>query len=428
MFAHHSFLRPAVARVPAGLAWLGGAVALCLPAQAAGVMMLPGAPSGFSSASPSAPSGFGGLGGAWSGTDPWGGLLEGVTADATFSSTYNSNVAANQGVTNGSAKDDFILGLGGSLGYLSKASDLTFGGNYHGTYDEYFNHANYSGYNQGGSLLANYKGGRFSIAAHAGMELGRGSNTNYSSNFVEQTSVNSGLTARYKLSPKTSLEGDFDQSFTSASGRYSNTNSYDLGTSALWRYSALTEFGPGVRYTYRSGSTQTGRTSIGPTLNLNYKLGSKVALNSRIGEDFASYDTGATAAPTFSASVGLTYEASKHWGMNLSLYRDTQADPSVVGGFTQVTSLQLGYHRKVQRALWNVSAGYQINTFENPGIGVSGLRPDQNHFNLNSSLSMPVFANSCNASVFVGFNDQTGGAASNTYDSVQVGVSLSRRF
>jgi len=407
------------------------AVVGTLPARAAGVMLptAPTAPNGYTSAMPTAPSGFA----ASSGAAPWSGLgdslLEGFSAGATFSSTYNSNVMPNQVVTNGSAKDDFILGLGGSLGYKSKASDLTFGGTYHGTYNEYFVHSNDSGYSQGGGLIANYDGARLSVAATAGLDIGRGNNTNYSSNFVEQTSINAGLTARYKLSPKTSLMGNFNQTFTTASGgNYSNTDSTDLGVSALWRYSALTEFGPGIRYTYRTGSTQTGRTSIGPTLNLNYKLSTKVSATSRVGVDFASYDTGATAKPTVSGSIGLTYQASKLWGMNLSLYRDTQADTSQVGGFTQVTALQIGYHRKVLRATWNVGAGYQFNTFEHPGIGVSGLRPDQTSVNVNTSLSMPVFANSCNASVFVGYNDQTGGTATNTYNSVQAGFSLTRSF
>ncbi|MCX6879870.1 MAG: hypothetical protein NTW21_39610 [Verrucomicrobia bacterium] len=383
--------------------------------------VLPGTPSGFADTSSAVP--------LWS--EVGGTLLDGFTFSTTFSSTYNSNVSASQRTTDDSAKDDFILALGGSAGYLSKSSGLTFGGNYHGYYDQYFNHSDYSGYSQGGGLVANYAGGRFSVSADLGIDLGRGSNTNYSSNFVEQTRVNTGLTARYQLSPKTSLQGNFGQNFTTASGgRYSDTTSYDLGVSALWRYSALTEFGPGLRYTYRSGSsqTQTGRTSIGPTVNVNYKLTSKVALNSQLGMDFSSYDNGGSADPTVSANIGLNYQASELWGMNLSLYRDTQADTSRVGGFTQLTSLRVGYHRKVRRAMWNLGVGYQANSYEMPGNAAGGTRPDQDNFNIDTSLSMPVFGNTCNARVFIGYRDQSGGSARNSWDSVQGGFSLSRSF
>jgi hypothetical protein len=403
-----------------------------LPAHAAEVALpgalgglsagaLPGAPSGFTDSTAGAAALLGGAGGS---------LLDGLVVGTTFSSTYNSNVSGSQYLADdGAAKDDFILGLGGSLAYLSKASGLTFGGNYRGNYNQYFNHSDYSGYSQGGGVVASYEGGRFTLSANAGLDLDRGNNSNYSSSFVEQTSIRTGVTARYKVSPKTSLLGNYSQSFTTASeNRYSDTSSYDLGLSAMWRYSALTEFGPGLRYTYRSGSSQTGRTSLGPTLSVNYKLSAKVALNSRVGMDFASYDNGGSADPTFSTSLGLNYQASTLWGMNLTLYRDTQADTSLVGGFTQLTSLQVGYHRKVRRAVWSLSAGYQTNSYERPGSVLSGERPGQDHFTINTSLGMPVFADTCSASVFVGYQDQSSGSAGNSWDSIQAGFSLSRSF
>jgi hypothetical protein len=411
--------------------WVATSLA-CLPAHAAEAPVsgapggfaadaLPGAPSGFTDSTAGAAALLGGMGGS---------LLDGLVVGTTFSSSYNSNLSGNQSLANeGAAKDDFILGLGGSLAYLTKATGLTFGGNYRGNYNQYFNHSDYSGYAQGGGLVASYEGGRFTLSANAGVDFDRGNNSNYSSSFVEQTSIRSGVTARYKLSSKTSLLGNYSQNFTSASAnRYSDTTSYDLGLSAMWRYSALTEFGPGLRYTYRSGSSQTGRTSLGPTLNVNYKLSAKVALNSRVGMDFSSYDTGASADPAFSTSLGLNYQASTLWGMNLTLYRDTQADTSLVGGFTQLTSLQIGYHRKVRRAVWNLSAGYQTNSYESPGSALSGARSDQDHFTINTSLGMPVFADTCNASVFVGYQDQSSGSAGNSWDSVQAGFSLSRSF
>jgi hypothetical protein len=407
------------------LTWLAAATRTV---QAAGVI-LPTEPNGFNTMQPGAPSGLAysppddSSGGGWVSD-----LLDGLSLSTMFSGNYNSNVAANQ-TTTGTAKDDYILGLGCNLNYLSHASTLTFGGNYRGNYNQYFNHKDYSGYSQGGGVVANYDGGKYTVSANAGFDIDKGSNSNYSSSFVQRTSIHSGLTARYLLSPKTSLLGTFGQSSSSASGgNYSDTSSYDLSASGLWKYSALTEFGPGLRYAYRTGSTQTGRTSIGPTINVNYKLAKKVALTSRLGMDFSRYDNGTSADPTFSASIGLNYQASKLWGMNMSYYRDTQADTSLAGGYTQISSLQLGCYRKVRRATLNLGLGYQTNSYDSPGNATGGARPDQNNFNINTSLSMPVFSNTCNASVFLSYRDQRGGSSVNSYDSIQTGFSISRSF
>jgi hypothetical protein len=437
MITRHSLIRTRAGIVPAAVVWLclGSAMAP-LSARAAGVF-LPGAPSGFTTALPAAPpSGFGTTTGA--GADNVTGdlsdggigalLLDGLSMNANFSGIYNSNVAANQTTTDSGPKDDFILSLGGNLNYLSKSSALTFGGNYRGNYNQYFNHSEYSGYTQGGSLVANYEGARLSVSGMVSMSIDRGSNSNYSSAFVEQTSINTQLSARYRISPKTSLAGSFGQHFTTASGNYSDTTSYDFNLSALWRYSALTEFGPGIRYSYDTGSTQLGRSSIGPTLTVNYKLSQKVALNSRIGVDFASYDNGGSADPSMSASIGLNYQASQLWGLNLSLYRDTQADPNYAGDFTEVTSLHVGYHRNIRRATWNVGTTYQTNTSTNSGSSGGGGRPDQDYFSFDTSLGMPLFSNSTYASVFLQFNEQSGSGNTNSWNSFQAGFSLSRSF
>ena len=384
---------------------------------------------------PTAPSGFAALPGApgsITGTAPAGGLeksiLDGFALATTLSGTYDSNVTQSPGLPLAPVVDDFILSLGGNVSYLSKAPDWTFGGNYRGSYNEYFSNSEFSGYTQGGSLLVNYDGGRFSATFNGGIDLNRGSNRNYSSAFVTQTSYNAGLTARYRLSPKTSLQGNMSQSFSTASGGdFSDTESFALGATALWKYSPLTEFGPGLRYTYISGSSQTGRTSIGPTLTVNYKLSSKVALNSRVGMDFASYEDGGSADPTFAALIGLNYEASKLWGMNFSLYRDTQADPSLAGAFTEVTSLRLGYHRKVRRAMLNLGVGYDMNRSERPlGVGGGG-GDDRDFFSLDGSVGMAVFKNTSFASVYFRYGDQNS-SSTNSWSTFQTGFSISRSF
>jgi len=385
--------------------------------------VLPSAPSGFSEGAMAFPVG-GGVGES---------ILEGFGIAATLSETYSSNITQSPGLPVAPILDDFITSLGTNIKYLSKAADWTFGGNYIGSYNEYFNQSDRSGLNQSGGLVANYEGARLSASLNSDISFENGANRYYSlgsnsSNFVQTTNLNTRLSARYRISPKTTLAGDIGQSFSDASGgNFQNTSSYSLGVSALWKYSPLTEVGPGIRYTYSSGSSQLERTAVGPTLTVNYKLSKKVTMNSRVGMDFASYGDGTKLDPTVSASIGLNYQASRLWGMDFSLYRDSQADPTLAGAFTQVTALRLGGHRKIRRATLNLGLNYETNVAENSG-NAAVVRPDRDYFSFDGSLGMAVFSNSCYASVFMRYNNQSSTDVAYSWDSFQTGFSISRSF
>ena len=361
--------------------------------------------------------------------DSGGKLLKGFNFSTNLTGTYNSNVTQATGRAGDPVDGDFIIGIGGTVSYLSTARLWTFGGNYSGSYDQYLENEDFSGFNQSAGLVANYNGAKLSASLNTGFSLGRGGNRNFAaSSFVEQISINNNLSARYAYSAKTSITADAGYSFTTASGgNFSDTNSFNLGLAALWKYSPLTEFGPGIRYTANSGGGNNDRTSLGPTLNLNYKLSTKVSLNSRVGLDFTSFSDGGSSDPTTSALIGLNYNASSLWGMNLSLYRDAQADASVANTFTEVTSLRIGYNRKIRRATFDLGVGYEVSTSENPSNVPGGSRPDRDYFTFDTSLGMAIFRNTTQASIFYRYSDQSGGAG-DSFDSSQVGFSLSRGF
>jgi hypothetical protein len=377
-----------------------------------------GAPSGFSNAPPAYPLGGG------SGR----GLLDGFTIAGSLTGSYDTNVTQSPGEPFAPIEDDFITSLGANLGYLSKATTWTFGGNYRASYNQYFNNDEYSGFNHGAGLLANYNGGSLSVSANVGLSLDRGANRYYSgANFVEQTSLNSSLSARYRLSPKASLQGDLGIS-TSISGDEgtSDNQSFNLGASALWRYSPLTEFGPGLRYTYNAGEGTNERTSLGPTMTVNYKLAKKVSLNSRVGMDFSEYSDGASSDPSLSASIALDYRASRLWGMNFSLFRDARASYSSADSFDEVTAMRLGYQRKLRQAALNLGLNYEVNRNQDSGTNTSS-REDRDFFSLDGALGMPVFSNTTSASIFMRYNQQNGDT-NDSWDSVLSGFSLSRSF
>jgi hypothetical protein len=362
---------------------------------------------------------------------PYGGGLfddirDGLGLSASLSGTYDTNPSRGYGQANNAGEGDFFLSLGGTVSYLSRASTWTYGATYTGGYSQYFSQSELSGYYQNAGASLNYNGGPLTASLNVGINFGSGANRYYES-VVDEISYNYGLNARYRVSRKTSLTGDLSQRFTSASGNgNSDTESLDLGASALWRYSPLLEFGPGIRYTSRSGDSSQERTSIGPTLTANYELTRKVSLNSRIGVDFAEFEDGESADPTLFTSIGLNYRASKLWSMNLSLLRDSEASYTAGGEFEEIMALRLGYNRKIRRAVWSLGMGWETRSTENSSAATN-TRPDRDYLTLDTSLGMPVFRDTCNASVFMRYSDQSGDA-NQSWDSLQTGFSISRSF
>ena len=355
-------------------------------------------------------------------------LVKGFSFSANLTSVYSSNVT--NGTGQGSPEtSDLILGLGGTVSYLSTGRDFTFGGNYSGSYDQYMDDSDFSGFNQSAGLVANYNGGKISASLSGGLSFGRGANRDYANagNVIDQTIISTNFSARYSHSQKTSLTMNTGYSYTTASGNSNDTSSFNLGLAALWRYSPLTEFGPGIRYTANFGGGSNDRTSIGPTLNLNYKLSTKVSLSSRVGLDFASTSGGGSSETSPSASIRVNYNASSLWGMNLSLNKDAQADGSVNGAFNDVTALRLGYHRQIRKANVNLGFAYETTSTENSSTIPGGGRPDRDYVTFDASLGMPVFYSTSYASIFIKYNDQSAGATE-SYDSTQLGLSLSRSF
>jgi hypothetical protein len=356
-------------------------------------------------------------------------VLDGFSYGANLGGTYNSNVTQSPGGSFAPVESDFFLTLGGRLKYLSKSSGWTFGGVAGASYDAYFNNSDFSGLNYDAKGMVSYQGGPLNLSLESGVSMARGSNSYYSSSFAEILTTSTTLTGRYSLSPKTTHAGNIGQTYTSANSSFNDTESFDAGAAMLWRYSPLTEFGPGLRYSYRTGSEQTGRSAIGPTLNLNYKLSTKVMLNSRVGVDFPSYEEGGSVDPTFAAAIGVKYEASALWGMDFSFYRDTLADQEVAGSFTQLSSVRLGYHRKIRRATLNLDASYELSSFDttSQAPALASGREDRKAYALGAALSMPVFYNRCTATVFARYGDQNG-AAFETWDAAQFGFILGRKF
>jgi hypothetical protein len=354
-------------------------------------------------------------------------LLDGIGLSASLTGTYDSNPSLGYGSPNHSDGGDFSMTLGGSAAYRTRGTEWTYGLNYSGSYNQYFSQSDLSGYSQSAGASVNYQGGPLTASFNLGVGFGSGANRYYES-VVDELSVNYSLNASYQYSRKTTFNGNFSQSLTSPSGGFAATGSFNLGASALWRYSPRTQFGPGIRYSVESGDTQQDRTSIGPTMTVNYTLSKKVSLNSQVGLDFSQYEDGESADPSLSASIALNYRASSLWGLNLSLNTGTQASGTAAGQFEQRTSLRAGYNRRIRRASWNLGVSYENSSFEAPATVTGGADGSRDYMSFDTSLGMPVFADTCTASVFLRYSDQGRTNINSQQGSFQTGFSLSRSF
>jgi hypothetical protein len=351
-------------------------------------------------------------------------VREGFSVSASVSGTYDSNPTQGYGAGNND-DGDFFATLGGALIYQSRASELTFGASYSGSYSAYADQTDLSGYNQSARAWSDYQGGPFSANLSVGFGINDAANRYYGA-VVKETSVNYGLSGRYKLSERTVISGNVGQNFTMADGNFTDTSSLSTGLNVLWRYSERTEFGPGVRYTTDSGASDNFRTSFGPTITCNYTVTGKITLTSQLGMDFVDYDGPGGDDTMLSAMIGLNYRASELWGMSLSFYRDGQADPTLQNGTMEVNNISLSYYHKLLSGVWTVGATYETNgsgTVADP----NGASQDSDYFGIFTGFSMPVFRETCNFSSYLNWSENSGGKTGGS-GSFQATVGLSRSF
>ncbi len=353
-----------------------------------------------------------------------GAVREGLSMGVSLGGSYDTNVSQRIASLGGGSQGDFITTLGGNVSYRSIAPVWTFGFRYSGSYRWYADRSALNGYNQNAGSSLHYNSGPLSATLNLGLNFGSGANR-LSGTVLDEIRYNYGVNARYRISPKTSVAGNFSQRLTDASGGI-DTNSFNAGLSAYWHYSPLLDFGPGIRYTRRVGDSGPRRTSIGPTLSANYQLSQKVRLNSRVGVDFASYSDGGSTDPSFSTSVGMSYQINEFSSMSLNLLRDVQASQRRAGEFEEMTAVRLGYNRRIQRVSWSVGTGFENRKSRNATPGLA-RRSDRNYFTADTSLGTQVFTERTRASVFARYRNQSGGI-DESWGSLNIGFNISHSF
>ena len=372
--------------------------------------------------SPSLPSGFSTGPSLFSLAEEKSKQFGGLDLSLGLSGRYESNVTQ----VASDEDQDWVYTAKIDIGHLLGNSRWNLGarGNY--GYESYQKRDDFSGANYSFALSGGYQSQKLNASLDLGLSSTSGINR-IAGGFIEQKSFKSGLSSTYRFSGKTSL--DFSWNQTSRESRtqdYGDTSSVTAGLSALWQASPLISVGPGIRYGVRTGYEEEEFTLFGPTVRFDYKLSTKVALNSTVGIDrsdspYSSDDT------LLNWAIGLNYRASSLWGFNLQAIQDTQATLSTGGGFDQIASYKLSHWRKIRKAQVEVAVTYEDRSSTDT-LSATRVTRDLEYLTLSAAVRLPVFRERADMSFYVRQREQTSKNVDLSWDGVQTGLDFTYRF
>lgn len=354
-------------------------------------------------------------------------LFDGMSASLGLAGIYDSNVRRAAGGFGASSGDDFIINVTPTLHYANPGTDWTVSATGGVNYTEFLSNSSLGGLGGNASVGLAYDGGKINLATTLGVAREVGSNRSYDSNYVERDVFSFGLNGSYRVSPKTSLEGSYSYRWDDPTEDYGGTSSTILSFSAMWRYSPVLRFGPGVRFSHYTGDIQADRDTVGPTLRADYQVTSKVAINSEAGMDFVSFGgPGGASDEFFHARLGATYRVSPVWLLNASVFRDARADSSLAGTYREILSTRFSVIRVIRRASCEVGVSLdrenRVTTSGNPVAN-----GDRDYLVFDAALNVPVFNERTSAGIFYRYReDRRDGGGS--WDGYQIGVSLRTQF
>ncbi len=358
--------------------------------------------------------------------------LAGWTFGALTSITYDSNAQQSPGGLGRPIESDWIFALTPSVGYRTVGGEWFFAANASVGWRHYFQTEPSDGYDIGMNFQVGYDGPKLDASLNVNYTFQEGYNRYYNStilnnNFVAQQQLGIGMSGSYRMSSKTSMTASLNANGLAPSGTaYNNTRGYRANLGMRWKATGLTSLEGGISHSQQSGDRQFDRTTLGPYVGLDYKLAKKVALDARVGLDFVtSSGPGGNSDQFVPLDMGLTYNASALWGMNFSVFRDVNADQATSASYRERLGARIGYHRKIRRATLNLGAGYETNNY----TGLANIRGnDSDYYNADASISMPVFANRANASLFLRYRNEESDSTFRNWDGYQIGMSLGASF
>lgn len=352
--------------------------------------------------------------------------LTGISGQFSLNALYNSNV--NNGNARGADRPEqssVVITPNLSLNYTRQNEDWTLGGGVTISRRQILDQSDLNATNYSLQGSATYSGAALSVGGNVRFASSEGVNR-LNADFVQQETIATGLTADYRISPLTSVSVGWNYS-RGTGAQLVDVESYNTNASVLWQATPLLSIGPGLRYAVRTGGQALGDlTQIGPTISVNYQLGTVLSISSTFGYNRTETPARDEDVNRTNWSVALNYQRER-WAVNLGMNRDIQPVFIAGGGFDLTTSYTLGYTRRLGFGQLGVNLSYNHRDPEDSGVVVGNAR-DSEFLNLRASLSFPVFAERANFNIFAGWNEQTANDGDFSWDGYQIGSGLSYSF
>ena len=360
---------------------------------------------------------------ASSGKSSEGGLDFSLRLDTVFDS--NARQASGEGVSE--IESDVIFTPALSATYLTGNRRWKLGVDFDLSRNEYVDQDDLSATNYALGGYGRYNSKKLQASLSTGFSRGGGINRR-TGVFLEQFSYYSQLSARYRLTGKTSLEASWDGRFSeSRTSGFTDTTSHTASLYAIWKARPRIELGPGFRWGSRTGFDDAEFEVMGPGLKLNYKFGAKVDFSSELGLNYTDSPSGDD-DELLNWSVALKYRASARWGLDLAMIQDTEASLSTGGGFDEVTAFRLTHWRKVRRGRLNLSLDYAEREPATNQAGGGVARRDFDYLEARCAFLMPVYRDEAGLEVSLAYRELYSDLPDDSWGGWLFGVGIDWQF
>jgi hypothetical protein len=355
-------------------------------------------------------------------------LLSGLELSARAAFYLDDNINQADGFKSGIEKDQ-IATIGASVAWKTGIRDFTVSVGADLSYDGYADHDEYSGFDYGLRMSTAYQGGpleitgAFSTSSTQGVERFTGSlATREVTGFMTKLG--------YDISQKTS----FEMSLSLADTRLDSSGATALQNSTrsvamagfVWQASPLSMLSLDLRATEIETESSGSRSTLGPTVSLNYQLTEKVDLDARIGVDFADASNAGTAETFVYGGIGLAYQLDPLWSFKLNFNHDVEAVQSRAGGFRDFTRLRFAVIRKIRDFQLDLGCFREDSTAS--GSGPAASATSQIYSGFDASLSYPLFGAGGSAAVFIRSHHTEADTPSRSWEGCQTGFSINKSF
>jgi hypothetical protein len=294
---------------------------------------------------------------------------------------------------------------------------------YSGGYTWYLDNENFNSVFQNGAGSIAYNGARLSSIFRGGFTMSSGVNRDIGV-LGDQSNFSISNNSRYSLSNKTSIDSEISYRKNEFSSQVFEDQIARIG--GIWHYSPITDLGLGFRRTYQSLSSQSERSSIGPSFLMNYRYSERLRLRSQTSLEFADINQNLSKTG-LDTNIGVSFVPSAQWAITLDVRRSNLPLQGSVASFQSLTSVRLGCTRQETRSAISASLGYEFADIDEYGTAGVTKNYERKFLTFDASYTRAVYLDRLYGTIFMRYSDQSG-SFPQLFVSTQLGLGFTHVF